>query len=659
MQLHFVMQLQLKEAGRLDELNELKVENGEVRFVGTTIAHINNLSFVAHNEDYQQKREELIDLRTSLEKARILKEKYTNDDVLNREYQRLLDKEKKLRMELTQHQNLLLDTAKRIAMLQGEAISDRTRRAIDAFERGNIKEANIILDEAEKDGDYRFAEFEKKEELREKDLYNIYKDIESLLLKVKTVMADVLDSIEKRKTKAMECFQKAEYRARSTSYNKEKYLELLQDFMSFLIKYSYYNEAEEIAKQQIEIADKLYGNDSFEMAVIYIKTSCIYLLKRDDDKAKKLLEKSMKILIKDNIKDNFQYLAETYDNLGTIYWHKGEFQSAWSFHKKAAKMFEETYGTDNLHTAISYNNIGTDYYDYGDFNSALRYYNKSLKIKERICIDDKTPIAFAYSNVGLVYRQKGNFKKALDHYKKALKIRQDELGEIHPDTASSYNNIGEIYRREKIFEKALFYHIKAMKIREEKLGTKHVSTGTSYNNVGYVYLEQGKPKLALDFFLKDEKICEEHSTDHPYTATSYRNIGEAYFAMGEYEKSINYLKRALEIYTNKLKPNNKDIVETKALIAKVMVKKNEEATHDTTQRTTQKTTQKIVEAIMSNPNISIEELALICGLTRDGINYHIRNLKKQGVLRRVGPDNGGHWDVITPIHSNSINPNYH
>ena len=68
----------------------------------------------------------------------------------------------------------------------------------------------------------------------------------------------------------------------------------------------------------------------------------------------------------------------------------------------------------------------------------------------------------------------------------------------------------------------------------------------------------------------------------------------------------------------------------------------------TPQKTTQKTTQKIIEAIMGNSNISIEELAVICGLSRDGINYNIRNLKKQGIIRRVGPDKGGHWEVIQP-----------
>ena len=62
--------------------------------------------------------------------------------------------------------------------------------------------------------------------------------------------------------------------------------------------------------------------------------------------------------------------------------------------------------------------------------------------------------------------------------------------------------------------------------------------------------------------------------------------------------------------------------------------------------TTQKTTQKIVEQMRSNPTISIEELAELCGLTRDGINYNIRNLKNKGIIKRIGPDKGGHWEVV-------------
>lgn len=61
---------------------------------------------------------------------------------------------------------------------------------------------------------------------------------------------------------------------------------------------------------------------------------------------------------------------------------------------------------------------------------------------------------------------------------------------------------------------------------------------------------------------------------------------------------------------------------------------------------TQKTTQKIIELIKGNEEISTEELAEMCGLTRDGINYQIRKLKQQGIIRRIGPDKGGHWEIV-------------
>ena len=70
---------------------------------------------------------------------------------------------------------------------------------------------------------------------------------------------------------------------------------------------------------------------------------------------------------------------------------------------------------------------------------------------------------------------------------------------------------------------------------------------------------------------------------------------------------------------------------------------------DTTQKTTKKgqdTTQKILEEIKKNPSISRDELAEKCGLTSDGIKYNIRKLREKGIIKRVGPDKGGHWEVI-------------
>ena len=55
-----------------------------------------------------------------------------------------------------------------------------------------------------------------------------------------------------------------------------------------------------------------------------------------------------------------------------------------------------------------------------------------------------------------------------------------------------------------------------------------------------------------------------------------------------------------------------------------------------TLRTTQKTTQIIREMMKANPEISIEELAAMCRITRDGVNFHIRNLNDMFLIQNKG-----------------------
>ncbi len=62
--------------------------------------------------------------------------------------------------------------------------------------------------------------------------------------------------------------------------------------------------------------------------------------------------------------------------------------------------------------------------------------------------------------------------------------------------------------------------------------------------------------------------------------------------------------------------------------------------------TTQKTTQKILELITANPTISRKELAAQIGITADGIKYHLTTMQKKRLLKRIGPDKGGRWEVI-------------
>ncbi len=68
-------------------------------------------------------------------------------------------------------------------------------------------------------------------------------------------------------------------------------------------------------------------------------------------------------------------------------------------------------------------------------------------------------------------------------------------------------------------------------------------------------------------------------------------------------------------------------------------------------KTRAKTKKLIIEVISQNAMITIPELAETLGISDKGIEYHIANLKKEGLLDREGPTHGGKWIVIANIDS--------
>jgi predicted HTH transcriptional regulator len=66
----------------------------------------------------------------------------------------------------------------------------------------------------------------------------------------------------------------------------------------------------------------------------------------------------------------------------------------------------------------------------------------------------------------------------------------------------------------------------------------------------------------------------------------------------------------------------------------------------TGEKAREKTRDKILGLIRVDPGISMESMAISLGLTRKGVEWQVRKLKQSGILRRVGPDKGGHWEIL-------------
>ena len=55
---------------------------------------------------------------------------------------------------------------------------------------------------------------------------------------------------------------------------------------------------------------------------------------------------------------------------------------------------------------------------------------------------------------------------------------------------------------------------------------------------------------------------------------------------------------------------------------------------------------KIIEIMKKNPNVSRKELVKKVGINASAIQKHIAKLKDAGWIKRIGPNFGGHWEVL-------------
>lgn len=520
MHLDFVMWLNRSEA---IERDVLKVENGKVKFDGIPVAQMDRLPFAAGNTEYKEMQDKLVSLNNEIEQ---LQQAVKQIPSLRDLFQSKINERNSLKEKLEQYEISLLDTAKRIAEMQLESVSNSLHRAIVAFDQGNLERANAILDEIAHEADNHI-------ERMEQDRTLVHQDIEAFLLQTKTLMADFTIPVAVRITNVAAIYAKADNWASRSAYDKKKYAQLLLDYAGFLDDYAFFNEAINIYQRQIVLSEELYGVNSKESALSYNNIGSVYSRLGDYAQALEYIGKSLNIREQILGVDNPD-TAISYNSVGSVYWKQGNYTQALKYYFKALFIREKTLNISHSDTAMSYNNIGSIYWCQGNYKQALEYYLKALAIRKWVLGIDHRETAMSYNNIGLVYKSIGDYSNALDYYLKALAIDERVLGTNHPDTAIDYNNIGVVYNNKGEYSNALEYYFKALAINERVMGVDHPDVAVFYNNIGLVYKNQGDFSRALEFYQKALVINEQFlGLEHPNTKTIRANIAEVNAAMNK------------------------------------------------------------------------------------------------------------------------------
>jgi len=434
LELHFVMQLML-----MNNLNAsmdlLDIdENGKISLDGRLIAHLDRMSFAMGNEGYVEMSKRLQESREALDTVRQQSEMIPDDKELRNDLFDTLNRHNQLKAEFTELQHALFATAKTIAIFQQSQVNAKLKCAIDAFNSGDIKKANSILDEIARDADYHIKQFDQNRNL-------IHQDIDALTLMTKTLMADSDINIDERITRVASTYEDAANWANHSNYDKEKHISLLMNYAEFLYQYSgQYDKALGICNNVLELSTAIYGKPHEIYAKCHklagkINSKRNHLVEAHKD-YKTALEIAKKIYGRCHI-ETAQYIF----NVGASLYDRGKYYRAQRLYKKAAKIFKREY-QDSARTRIL---LGTAYDNLGQIQAAKKKYQKALEYCNKAIAtygtDDQEStqirIAHSYYNKGTYLNRLGARNEALVAFNEALRIRERTLGQNHSDTILS------------------------------------------------------------------------------------------------------------------------------------------------------------------------------------------------------------------------------
>ena len=557
MKLEFLLQLENYQKELIGE-SAIEVRNEHVYVNNEEFVDLNNIPFAAKNEGFLKKKSELTHLREEIEKKQQELEKKKNKLERRREklekdpddedyqedfkeakedvkdvtdsLQELLDKKNKLEEEFEREQQNLFNTARRITELRGVNISQRMTRAIEAFEAGDTKRADTILDEAEKDADQALEDIQVAKKVG-------LQSLEELILKTSVKMANDTIPIDDRVAETQKIYEKAVKLAKEAEYDDVKYADLIGEYGDFLLEYGKYEEALNYRKELLTLRKKIYGNESIEVAwVLCILGSNFEKVDNLDDALNNLKE-AERIITQSNGKD---VICESniYNNLGIVLHDLDENDDAINYHKKSLAIREKVFGEYSPAVACSLNNLGIILHSQNDYEDSLKYHRKALKIEETTLGKKHRNTAGSYHNIGGALCDIGDFAEAIKYCKIAISIYEEVLGINHPNTLNCYYRIGKIYFKMKEYCPMAEWFSKAA---EQGYARAQCDLGWLYEN-GYG-VEQDYHKAAGWYLKAAEQNNDTAQCNLAWLYTRGKGVEQDYYKAAEW-----YLKAAEQGY---------------------------------------------------------------------------------------------------------------
>ncbi len=233
--------------------------------------------------------------------------------------------------------------------------------------------------------------------------------------------------------------------------------------------------------------------------------------------------------------------ADALNNLGVIYWQRGELDRSEEFFQQSLLQRERLGDPQDL--SASLNNLGMIYRQRGKLELAENYYQRSLSLREQI--GNLQDIAASLNNLGVLYSQRGKLLLSEEYYQRSLTIFK-QLGNLQ-DIAVSFHNLGIIYRQRGELDQAEEYHQHSLALYKKIGNSERIAT--IQNDLGVVFLQKGKLNQAEDVF--QQALVLNEQLGHPqHIAESRHHLVRVILMHGHIDSVIENVDHLAELSKN-------------------------------------------------------------------------------------------------------------
>ncbi|HET6225230.1 MAG TPA: tetratricopeptide repeat protein [Bacteroidia bacterium] len=241
-------------------------------------------------------------------------------------------------------------------------------------------------------------------------------------------------------------------------------------------------------------------------------------------------------------------MAFCYNNLGSIYLSKSQYQLALASFSKSLSFNTDQHDRNSKYISLKF--ISGIYQTLGNYAISLQYLNQALDLAK--VIGNKYKVQFCLGSMANIYNNLGNRTTALDYYFQALKIAEE--AQNNKDISDLLGDIGHCYYDLGDKEKGIAYLKKAYtKVLESgnKIGIAYATC-----NNAIIYTEEGNFDEAITEYKKAIVLMKESGIED-VSHTAYYSIGDIYKRKAKQTRNADschyYYALALEYYTQALR----------------------------------------------------------------------------------------------------------